>query len=718
MTYTKFIKGSIIFVLFFAVAESKQLMTNTGDVKELLISISKLSPQPNYSLSTDENDIQQLTDTEILRFPIWSKKGCVGWHKRTPVKISAKIEAKNNNGVLKIHTAKGLYAGVKGVRRVDVYSKTPSNQYIHVGEYHGQTDEWEDRKNHWININVYGAYDELEIVVHADGTNIFIDEIEWIPGKGVDGFVQENLIPTNQIIKDSTNRLKTALLEDSEIASNFENNGVANLSKSIIWQDDPWGDLSGKPPVVKSNLALTEIKIIGVKNEKESAVLGVFNAENDGEYNVTISSNQEINAQAIKIGIVKSILTASGVLVFDPILPIKQNETFKIEANKVSYIWLTIDLEQLQETNYQANILVSSDNLQAPYSIPLTIDVVNKAIVINEPAAINWSYTSNLPIWKNRKKTMEDLLEHGINVFVVPPQHIPQPNVDGNWNIGAAIRLKKDLDLFKGNGQILLIVGWGPGSRPAWMFNDKNLTEQRKFEILKNWLNKLNTYMTQQGFHNSEWALYPVDEAHSKKLDFLIKIAKWIKQANPDIRVYANPSQSRRGYATYRDLKILEPLIDIWQPSLAFAQQKGNRFFSEMETPWWVYDNPKAPVKQSSPFKNYRRLAWKAWNIGSSGIGFWSYSDTQGSSAWDDFDGVRADWAVVYESEEKPVSSRRWEAFREGVEDYKLLTKTENMDCFPRELMNMKQGMINNYPSSSQALEQVRKQMLSCLKEH
>jgi hypothetical protein len=54
-------------------------------------------------------------------------------------------------------------------------------------------------------------------------------------------------------------------------------------------------------------------------------------------------------------------------------------------------------------------------------------------------------------------------------------------------------------------------------------------------------------------------------------------------------------------------------------------------------------------------------------------VGFWSYSDTNGSSAWDDIDGRRPDWAVVYESDKGVVSSRRWEAFREGLEDYALL---------------------------------------------
>lgn len=60
--------------------------------------------------------------------------------------------------------------------------------------------------------------------------------------------------------------------------------------------------------------------------------------------------------------------------------------------------------------------------------------------------------------------------------------------------------------------------------------------------------------------------------------------------------------------------------------------------------------------------------------IDAKGVGFWAYSDTSGSSAWDDFDGRRPDYAVVYENKNGPVSSRRWEAFREGIEDYQLFS--------------------------------------------
>lgn len=72
-------------------------------------------------------------------------------------------------------------------------------------------------------------------------------------------------------------------------------------------------------------------------------------------------------------------------------------------------------------------------------------------------------------------------------------------------------------------------------------------------------------------------------------------------------------------------------------------------------------------------------MSWQAFYLGFKGAGFWNYADTGSGenlgSAWDDFDGKRPDFSVIYEGENGTiVSSRRWEAWRMGVEDYELLT--------------------------------------------
>jgi hypothetical protein len=64
---------------------------------------------------------------------------------------------------------------------------------------------------------------------------------------------------------------------------------------------------------------------------------------------------------------------------------------------------------------------------------------------------------------------------------------------------------------------------------------------------------------------------------------------------------------------------------------------------------------------------------WKAYHRGYEGVGFWSFNDSGTTSVWDDYDWVTDDYSVVYEGTNKPVTSVRWEAWRQGIQDYRLL---------------------------------------------
>jgi hypothetical protein len=520
------------------------------------------------------------------------------------------------------------------------------------------------------------------------------------------------------VIDDSTDRLKSSYrnIVDKKILKQR-----INIKNSHFWVGDTWGELPIYPDISEISKTSNGAHIIGMNTEKESSVLGFLNSSVDNGFYLEIDGNDSVS-KAIELGVVKSILTATGKIVFDPILPLKEKEKFIIKSKKVAYIWLSVDLSKLSVGRYESNIKISSDNPNVTYLLPIKIDVIEDKFNVESLAAINWGYSNELPIWNSPEQVMKDLLQHGINVFVVPPQHIPQPNREGKLDVTAKDRLKKDITLFKEKGQILLFLGWDTQSRHAQVFNKSDLDDQKKYEILKNWLSEISLFMKDQGLNYNDWAIYPVDEPYGGKLEFLMKITRWIKKANFKVRIYANPTSARKGYATYSQLKKLAPLISIWQPSYDFAIGKGEKFFAELTQAWWVFDNPKPPAKQASPLKDYRFLAWNAWRVGASGVGFWSYSDTQKSSAWDDFDGVRPDWAVVYEGLTKPRTSRRWEAFREGKEDYKLLmavnkikNRTSN-ECSSESLFrDVKQSLVDNV-FDSRLLNIHRQRMLNCLK--
>ena len=92
------------------------------------------------------------------------------------------------------------------------------------------------------------------------------------------------------------------------------------------------------------------------------------------------------------------------------------------------------------------------------------------------------------------------------------------------------------------------------------------------------------------------------------------------------------------------------------------------------------------PSKTASPLASYRLLPWEAWARGLDGCAFWAYADCgdQAGDAWDDFDGTRMDYAAVYGAAGAPAPlsepitpSKRWQAFRIGLQDVAILHAAE-----------------------------------------
>ena len=144
-----------------------------------------------------------------------------------------------------------------------------------------------------------------------------------------------------------------------------------------------------------------------------------------------------------------------------------------------------------------------------------------------------------------------------------------------------------------------------------------------------------------------------------------MKWAKLVRDIDPIIRIYANPVSA----ITMEQLKEMKPYVDIWAPMQTnnFPKEKLD-FIHSTKTIWWNYD-PSDDAKHLSPLAYYRGQAWMSWHFGHTGIGFWTYS--QGSNYWYQPD-PGFDYAMIYEGK-GVVTSKRWEAVRDGVEDFSLL---------------------------------------------
>jgi hypothetical protein len=204
------------------------------------------------------------------------------------------------------------------------------------------------------------------------------------------------------------------------------------------------------------------------------------------------------------------------------------------------------------------------------------------------------------------------------------------------------------------------------------------------------------------------WALYPIDEPGLNEglVESYLYLAKLVRQADPKIRMYTDPV----GRITMAELEEMAPYVDIWCPNRnGFLLKEGGDkldFIKSTGATVWTYECD-GNVKHQSPLGYYRGQSWLAWHHGLSGIGFWSYCTSQYDPWFQPVGGH--DYLLVYPGTDV-VTSKRWEAVRDGMEDHAMLSllrenadKAEQANLLPevvaeaRALLNERASGIAQY---------------------
>ena len=122
----------------------------------------------------------------------------------------------------------------------------------------------------------------------------------------------------------------------------------------------------------------------------------------------------------------------------------------------------------------------------------------------------------------------------------------------------------------------------------------------------------------------------------------------------------------------------MAPVIDVWCPGITqLAEQTPEMAIQRTHGKMlWSYDcgylyaRPTgANVKDINVAGQFRTAALFILRHGATGMGYWSYNISE-----DPWGRIKDEYPLVYPGRTRPVTSRRWEAVREGIEDYRILT--------------------------------------------
>ncbi len=444
------------------------------------------------------------------------------------------------------------------------------------------------------------------------------------------------------------------------------------LSEGELWENR---DLASSVPADGKSVSTLEKWV--VPGEHEPVALNLFNIT-DRELVVRIQVTSDDRNPVVSVLRPMPVPTSSGAIVWDALPTLDSSRTVTIPSLETRQVWLDVDFsgaaprKSVLRAVFQ--VLNGPGVLEPPHNprnVPApaaTVELVFDVLPFEMA-----SYESmRMCTWaKPDPDTLTDLLQHGNNVFVVsmPPY---QPKRDGAGE--AALQTEKIdaiLERLANHGVFVLMSGIPD------LFVPFGSEEYQK--IMADYLGLLVPYLESKGFDVTRFALYPWDEPGGHGWDAVERVAvfgEMVKKVRPDVQVYVN------GGGEVPMFERMAPVTDIWCPSIYMLPEDSGEMaiMRKSGKALWSYNcaygfaRPVgANIKDINIIAEFRTAALFAFRYGASGIGYWCYNI--GDDMWQR---VRDEYPLVYPADNGSVVSRRWEAVREGIEDYRILVALQN----------------------------------------
>ena len=300
------------------------------------------------------------------------------------------------------------------------------------------------------------------------------------------------------------------------------------------------------------------------------------------------------------------------------------------------------------------------------------------------------------PFREHQDLLVRDMSASGFNIFYVHPLDIPRiKSFDPETG-----SIQFDAQRFE-NMMALIMKHWKSDGRPKFLFSISAFTRIDRPEDLfakvrnqgaplfpdsqwqtafKQWVVFFRDKMQQLGFDYADWMITPADESSEYALRTVdIPIAELIKDVDSNIRLICNSSNTSI-FADAALTKRYFEAFDIFQPDLEYGVRINPDVLTERKKSGnsiWLYKCMADLGARSANIYNYYRLfTWDMMDLGAEGIGVWAYAEVNRRPQNDAWSSPNDGWALVFQNPEKPETlfySRRYEVYREGIDDYRYI---------------------------------------------
>jgi len=456
---------------------------------------------------------------------------------------------------------------------------------------------------------------------------------------------------------------------------------VEATSALAAYAANPWAPFGGVDEIVEGRTRPADLRVEAFAGEIESAAVNLANFSGRAvvvlvqpEDLLDTDSTRVPFRQALEFHEALNVPTHSLDLSADALPKLGQARTVMIPAWSVRQLWLNIDAAKLTPGDWSTHIKFSTLGTD-PQEAVASLSVKVWPVALNNKSRLrlcHWGYVSTSVLKDIPNAALDDQVEHGTNVFVATGAFFPAATFDENGDLVGDIDFKAHDEYVRRHSPfgIILFCGYqgrlkGPAEQlsPTWV------------KAYKQWIGAWVKHLLDMGLTYDDFAFYPVDEPglHQGLVERVVALAKPIKEVDAKIKMYTDPV----GQAGMADLKKMAPYIDIWCPNRnGYLLNEGGEkldFIKSTGAAVWTYEC-EGDAKHQSPLGYYRAQSWLVWRHGLTGIGFWSYC-TSSHDPWFVPRGGQ-DYLLIYQGD-GVVTSKRWEAVRDGMEDYNVLMQLQ-----------------------------------------
>jgi outer membrane protein assembly factor BamB len=437
---------------------------------------------------------------------------------------------------------------------------------------------------------------------------------------------------------------------------------------------NPWPDLHEREFLSAYRGPMNRIAVRMLGNEYESAAIAITNLRAE-RATLRLDCGPFESGAEIRIAAEQVIEFRETPLVrpestgrpTEDVLPkLAEGNLVWLGPNETRKIWLIFHSRDLAAGTHRAGLRIG-DLLSVDPPLDVPVEITVHPVRLPEERVYrhgNWLYLASIADPKLRQATIDEAVAYGTNVFNIPAVSLA---ADREGNLGEASAEAHDSLVRQLGARMFFMVGGSVGLTWPKGFEPPAAVAEKAFAAAIRWYAE---HMRSLGVGYERWAFYVMDEpgltGKDSVYDNWAKTVRRIKAADPRAQIYANPAGGARAAV----LADIADQVDVWQPDLHLVRDEPEalgKLFSRGQ--YWHYEAP-ADQRNLDPLGYYRMKPWVAFQMGMTGGGYWVYSF---SPYWFFDRALTSEYGTVYPTGAGPVTTKRWEASRDGIEDFELL---------------------------------------------